>query len=93
MAIKIVRADPKIVRREGLGAEQCAACGQVYRINHVPEVCVNDGCPTNQHDDSLCPPDGNRDVVDVTEELFRDLPGDRYDWRRRTKYGPRGSDY
>lgn len=51
MPIRIVRASREIIRREGLGAEQCEACGHIYRIDHVPEVCENVECPTNQADE------------------------------------------
>lgn len=57
MPIKTVRAHSEIIRRVGLGAQQCAECGQVYRDTNIPETCDNGECPTNtehQHDPSRC---------------------------------------
>lgn len=50
MPIKTVKAHPEIIRRVGLGAQQCERCGQVYRIDHVPDKCVNEKCPTNEEE-------------------------------------------
>lgn len=48
MAFKTVRAHPEIIRRLGLGAQQCQDCGAVYKDTAIPKSCENGECPTNR---------------------------------------------
>lgn len=48
MAFKTVRAHPEIIRRLGLGAQQCQDCGTVYKDTEIPKACDNGECPTNR---------------------------------------------
>lgn len=52
MPIKTVRAHPEIIRRVGLGAQQCVECGAVYIDTAIPETCDNGECPTNRMESS-----------------------------------------
>lgn len=80
MAFKTVKAHPEIIRRQGLGAQQCVDCGAVYRIENMPKECACASCPSNE---------GQKLEMDDDPEL----DSDRDDGRRQTKYGPKGSDY
>ena len=48
MALKTVKAHSEIIRRRGLGAQQCDQCGWVYIDPAIPKSCDNGECPTNR---------------------------------------------
>lgn len=48
MTFKTVRAHSEIIRRRGLGAQQCDQCGWIYVDPAIPKSCDNGECPTNK---------------------------------------------
>lgn len=48
LEFRLVRAHYEIIRRRGMGAQQCTQCGWVYIDPDIPKVCANPDCSTNR---------------------------------------------